>query len=1495
MKNLTLVSSPICKKIIKIKSFNKKFIKCVFNFVAFLMFLNNFQQAQAQIEAPRPDFRRSEWVETLIDGTPIWRNDSGEDWWYGHCNAYKGNEFIGYMCVGFSRPIGDFPPGLPGDCADPSEIKPPENSLDPKDKCLGTSFSAISLIDKGGDYKRMFKMLNYSYEDLYNVIQTSDGNFVAVGYVLGTRDVLGQPMIYNPRLGEANIYFPNSFMCNKDSKDHEISEFHSYVIKFNLAGEILWQHIYGSYSPTDNSQEELQKAYYSNSQAFDLIEVNSNRIRVVGHDIEDYVETDKYIKKPYILDIDQDGNILNKTYIPNSRYQENALSGSILGICKVPNTSNLDKFAISGVNYYQTENIQLNPPYNYGDCYNFKKYIYPNGGYEQVVGTGQSFADLLTFDGNNYTFDWQNPFIFYGFNERRLSISHDIKTIFNGDLIVSTVLYTNGCGYANPNEGTGRIHRLSQSGNVLNVATLGTLAALDLKIGLTPLQDGGYAAVSTRHSPGEVAFEDEEINPTNFCFSEGTQYYDENTNTDAFFAKFNSQNNLVWETSFNVDDSAPVESTADNPKQQECMYSITQNPEDGSLVAVGNNSYNMDDDYIVKLKSDCSLFETYDIDVTEISPYEINTNEIWNSSKKIRGPVIVKKGVTLYIDGQSTVIEFADFRVRNDGTRLEVEAGANLIITNAKLTSLQNCPNSSWQGIIVSGITSEKQTNLGNGYYNQGYCRLKLATIENAEEAIRLWNPRTWESGGIVRASKSNFINNARSIEFTSYHNFNSNGDEMNNLSWFEMCRFENNKLWGNAHYPIHMVSMWDVYGIRFTGCEFLNNLNPATTDATKYSQGIFSLDAGYFVDKFCSQIGPNGECLGIQFDSKFERLRQGIWAMNVRSPYSVSVNRTIFDGNKEGIRLDAVNNAFITQNKFLQGKYNDVEDIGIRTIYSSKYIIENNFFSSNDKSKKFKIGTLINESGPDANQIYRNTFRNLSIANYAIGQNRQYQYGNSSSLTGLKYLCNDMDNTLADNSPTDILVIKDPYGIQEDQGISRIQGVGITNPFNSAANLFTPDCELIGATNISNLTDIGIRYYYSQLIREEPICNINVTTFLTNSSDCLDRFPRIEKERMQMSSLQAKANSYEESKEFAEGYALALKQSIDNGNTPDLQNNIIYTPSSYAEALAQELNNKTPYLSEDVLKKLVERNDLLTLTQLYNILLQNPEGINTESFIDMLRNRPEALPEWMISNIKLNAETEITVRGIQEKIAEYHTDAAQHNAKEFTHHYLYDTTGINKIQLATWQEKEKDFMVRLQQAQDKQANNSDTQEAEILASLEQEFQLDKSLNLQNHKQTYTDFKNVIAPVYDSQRNYAQLTREEQNNLKTIAENGRIGGQWAENILRYFYKYNPPEKIYTQLAAKKAQTNGEIKNIIKPNSFIIQPNPASVQFTILLPNNLNELVSVEIYDTKGSKLFQQSFKNTTNIDCSNWVKNIYFIRIISASGNIIGTEKLLVQ
>ena len=77
---------------------------------------------------------------------------------------------------------------------------------------------------------------------------------------------------------------------------------------------------------------------------------------------------------------------------------------------------------------------------------------------------------------------------------------------------------------------------------------------------------------------------------------------------------------------------------------------------------------------------------------------------------------------------------------------------------------------------------------------------------------------------------------------------------------------------------------------------------------------------------------------------------------------------------------------------------------------------------------------------------------------------------------------------------------------------------------------------------------------------------------------------------------------------------------------------------------------------------------------------------------------------------------------------------------------------------------------------------------------------------------------------------------------------------------------------------------------LKPESYIIYPNPTNDRFTVEGAN----VAKVEVYNLVGQKVCEQQGSKVVNIDATDWHKGIYLVNIIEENGAVV-TKKLVVR
>lgn len=302
----------------------------------------------------------------------------------------------------------------------------------------------------------------------------------------------------------------------------------------------------------------------------------------------------------------------------------------------------------------------------------------------------------------------------------------------------------------------------------------------------------------------------------------------------------------------------------------------------------------------------------------------------------------------------------------HNGT-ITIEPGAKLFVNGGTIT---DACNNMWQGIVIQGIKNDMfqnftTTNNSTAMSNQGFVYMNNAIIENAVEAVQVWDPADgWvnasdiaspigKTGGIIRAENTKFINNRRSVAFMWYKAMPDGINENSNKSSFANCIFTTNDN-HSVYRPFNThVSMWGVMGVPFTSCTFENAKTTGTiSNVDLLGTGLRTIDASYSISKS-----------GL-ISSMFKNLTEGIFSENANAASSNRINFTVFDGNLEAVKFNVCNYSQIKNNSFKVGNTLVPLPIGkfsagVSLVKSTQFKFDlNNFTAGADKETIELYGT---------------------------------------------------------------------------------------------------------------------------------------------------------------------------------------------------------------------------------------------------------------------------------------------------------------------------------------------------------------------------------------------------------------------------------------------------------------------------------------------------------------------------------------------------------
>ena len=384
------------------------------------------------------------------------------------------------------------------------------------------------------------------------------------------------------------------------------------------------------------------------------------------------------------------------------------------------------------------------------------------------------------------------------------------------------------------------------------------------------------------------------------------------------------------------------------------------------------------------------------------TPFNITSNTTWSTETYLPVTATIDPNVTLTITGNLLC---------GGGGRLIVRPGGKLIIDGGTLTSA--CAGEMWQGIEVVGDRTKRQQS-----QYQGTVELRNgARIENALCAVRAGlreDTVTFATtGGIISATDATFKNNRQSVVINSYAYTALSGGIANYNATFSRCTFtvDNSNLFAaNGTVFAEHVRLWDVKGVKFSGCDFSNTTNNPYGNG----RGIYAEDAGFTVTKKClvDYVDPstcscpdNGTVFGA-----FSGFTTAVEVNTTGNPYAVSVDWADFENNVTGVKVKGNLFTTVTRSTFNLDERPDAHvagGIGLKLDSCSGYKVEENQFErttypSGPNLIENSIGIAVANSGISDNSLYRNHFINLTRGISVTGNNGHHRLG-----TGLQMTCN--------------------------------------------------------------------------------------------------------------------------------------------------------------------------------------------------------------------------------------------------------------------------------------------------------------------------------------------------------------------------------------------------------------------------------------------------------------------------------------------------------
>lgn len=811
-----------------------------------------------------------------------------------------------------------------------------------------------------------------------------------------------------------------------------------------------------------------------------------------------------------------------------------------------------------------------------------------------------------------------------------------------------------------------------------------------------------------------------------------------------------------------------------------------------------------------------------------------------------KGKVVTIRNMTIrFAPGSKLIIE------EGDG----VLNGGRLNLDNTKLTVDTRCTNDElWEGVEVWGnATLVQGTPTGNSQQGRLFITGN-SVIEHTKKGVVLsaFNNSTGtyitsKGGGVLRATGTTFRNNQRDVVFWNYQSPNGTV----NFSYVTNCRFILDDVLKSGVVPINHVELRGVRGVTLRG----NDFKHINTEYQQVGSGIFATNSTFTVAAGCT----SGTFPCTSYDpNTFENLNMGIQATNSSSILSFNVDRNVFINNNIGIRANATSLASITRNTFKVFETPNYQTGGVYLFKSTKYVVEeNNFGIANTTalSGAKAYGLVINNSGPESNLVYRNTFEDLYIGGQSELTNANTQIGNA---TGLVWKC----NTFRDITQHDLTVIKG--NIAYNQGYMDPSNA-ITANQKAANNQFSLQFEdptiahdffLAGAE--------AINYVYTQGAMTVP--DSYTTSFMTIQQSSVNGNPvnfdyvsgcpvRIGKTKIQLNAdLVVFQNKLNQNNSILNTGTLATLQSTLNLTNAGNKKN--------------QLLAKSPYLSDEVLIAYMLQSP--PNGNLQQVL--NANSPLSQAVLDVLISRN--LPSGVLNNILSNQTSAPGVRSVLQQDTWYNEANLYRTIDDLLREVILDTDTTRTLDDAVT----------------------------ILTPRQEKVYQEMLVNLKITRNELLDATNLLTTISGYGR--TQELNEVQINLKASSDptcyltNSLTDQQLLQDIAAdtlfcmcserakaLLCDIIPMDDSYYFLEDENSLAKSSMFTAVTSESstiddwqVVLYPNPTTAIITIM-NTELSDL-NIAVYDVLGSlQATFESIENASTIDLSSFKNGVYLFVI----------------
>ncbi len=882
--------------------------------------------------------------------------------------------------------------------------------------------------------------------------------------------------------------------------------------------------------------------------------------------------------------------------------------------------------------------------------------------------------------------------------------------------------------------------------------------------------------------------------------------------------------------------------------------------------------------------------------------------------------VVVEPGGRLFASNMT-------WRFTNNA-KVIVKPGGYLDLNNCTLTGTA-CYQARWPGVEVWG--NAFYTQISTGIYQiptyQGKLNAVNTTIENAQIGVLVsrraaqtgLQASPYEGGGVVLMNGGTVRNCERGVDFRQYPWSWSTGGALPapNQSRFTRTNFHLSQPQGGIFTFTAHARLDRVNGIQFKQCTFKNTVADAW-----YASGtnpLGSLRLGYGIESYESEfkvwpgcnaiIGLGQDCPAANvLPTLFEGLDHGIHALGGPNALrNFTVDRATFSKNICGVYSSGVIGFVAKRNNFSLGSRNvpltNPDEFpawfgrhrGIYSFSGYGFIVEDNTLVQAGTNPT--EGIVIGLSKDHNDMVFRNSATNLERGYIGEGQCVDLD---ERAVKGLHFQCN--QNT--DNTTNFWARFVSGGGDAEDQSIRTNQG----RSNRPADNTFDQEPGRIDFAN-DHCANNHISYWWANpdlpykpiYVTVDPVTGacvtesneVNGVPIPRPANNCASRLVRVPGPGPTPGML---AQAVVDEKLAYGNTRYLYQQLIDGGNRDEVLTEIMTSWPQDAWDLRAYLLGKSPFLTADVLKDVVNKAGF-PMAMKAEVCIANPDATKKEGFIKWLEF--EALYPMtpsMVASIVASWNAKTFRTQLENTLADHHTEmtqAANLWLEELSKDSINDP--LDSLRMV-WQQvrsqgaRYAEAITYLQVGEWQAARN-------VVENIPQEHVMKgDEMGERGRMLALIDLMETVA---GDNRTEDELTLAEQDALEAqMAPYADRPAVWAQNLLCFHYGRCTPPVTGGENEPKSALEVRKPFLTDEQPVLVVLPNPATTwaTFDYTLPME-PENAWITIMDAQGRSMERLAVKQAAGQlvwDTREVAPGLYPVELV-VNGQRLQSEKLIVK